>query len=167
MKYPEKVIEHFRKPRNLGRIKDADAVGKAGNLVCGDVMYLYLKVRGNKKKKKVISDIKFECFGCIVAIAVSSILTTMVKGKTLEEALKIDKDKILKRIGGRLPPIKVHCSVLAADALHEAIYDYYKRNNLPIPKELEKRHEKIQKAMKELEKRHKEFLKLQERMIGK
>jgi nitrogen fixation NifU-like protein len=160
--YPKEVIKHFRNPKNLGRIKSPDAVGEAGNLLCGDVMRIYLKIK-EKNGKKIISDVRGEVFGCIVAIANTSMLTTMVKGRSLEEALKIDKEELIKKLGGRekIPPFKIHCSILAADALHEAIYNYYKQNNLQIPKQLEVEHERIQKTIKEIEKRHKEYLELE------
>ncbi|MFA5013187.1 MAG: iron-sulfur cluster assembly scaffold protein [Candidatus Paceibacterota bacterium] len=122
MIYSDKVLEHFKKPHNQGVIKDADAVGEVGNPVCGDVMKIYLKVENNK-----IKDIKFETLGCAAAIAVSSALTDMVKGKTIEEALKITKDKIVEDLGG-LPAVKVHCSMLGVEALHQAIEKYEKQN---------------------------------------
>ncbi len=164
--YPKKVLEHFKKPRNMGRIKNADAVGEAGNLICGDVMRIYLKIK-EKNGKKIISDIKGEVFGCIVAVANTSMLTTLIKGKTLEEALKFDKEDLIKKLGGRekIPPIKIHCSILAADALKEAIYNYYEKNNLPIPEELKKEHERIRKSIEEIERRHKEFLSLEREII--
>ena len=118
MAYSKKVLEHFKNPHNQGVIKNADAVGKVGNPVCGDVMKIYLKIKGNK-----IEDIKFETLGCAAAIAVSSALTEMAKGKIVEEALKITKDEIVKNLGG-LPPIKIHCSMLGVEALHEAITNY-------------------------------------------
>jgi nitrogen fixation protein NifU and related proteins len=121
--YTKKVVECFNNPKNYGRIKDADGVGKVGNPVCGDVMWLYIKVGKNQKGQEIIKDIKFETFGCVAAIATSTILTQMAKGKTLDEARKIDKQEIVKSLGG-LPPIKVHCSVLAASALNKAIDDY-------------------------------------------
>ncbi|MFH0955730.1 MAG: iron-sulfur cluster assembly scaffold protein [Candidatus Falkowbacteria bacterium] len=120
MQYSKKVIEHFRNPHNQGRIKNADAIGQVGNPSCGDVMKIYLKVSKNKNGEKIIKDIKFETLGCAAAISVSSVLTVMVKGKTLAEALKITKDRIVKNLGG-LPPIKVHCSMLGVEALHQAI----------------------------------------------
>lgn len=116
--YTEKVKEHFFHPRNVGEIKDADGVGKVGNPVCGDVMAIYIKVKDDR-----IADIKFKTFGCTAAIATSSVLTEMVKGKTLDEALKITRDDVANELGG-LPAIKLHCSNLAADALREAIKDY-------------------------------------------
>jgi nitrogen fixation NifU-like protein len=116
--YSEKLMKLFRKPHNFGKIKNADAVGKVGNPVCGDVMYLYLKI-----KDDVIKDAKFETFGCAAAIGTSSIITDMIKGKTIDEALKVSKDDIAKEIGG-LPPIKMHCSVLATEALKKAVEEY-------------------------------------------
>ncbi|MFN3406367.1 MAG: Fe-S cluster assembly scaffold protein NifU [Caldimicrobium sp.] len=116
--YSEKVLEHFMNPKNVGEIPDADGVGIEGNPVCGDMMYLYIKVKDEK-----IEEIKFKTFGCAAAIAVSSILTEMVKGKTIDEALKLTKEEIVNELGG-LPPQKVHCSVLGLDALKKAIEDY-------------------------------------------
>lgn len=121
MIYSEKVLEHFKHPHNQGVIKDASAVGEVGNPVCGDVMKIYLKIKGS-----VIEDIKFETLGCAAAIAVSSALTDLVKGKTIEEALKITKDKIVEDLGG-LPVQKVHCSMLGVEALHDAIKNYAKK----------------------------------------
>ncbi len=118
MTYTKKVMEHFQKPHNQGVIDDADAVGKVGNPVCGDVMKIYLKL-----DKDVIKDIKFETLGCAAAIAVSSALTDLVKGKTIKEALAVNKDDIVKELGG-LPEPKVHCSMLGIDALHKALSDY-------------------------------------------
>jgi len=119
--YTEKVLDHFRNPRNMGEIKNADGVGKVGNPTCGDVMAIYIKVKDNR-----ISDIKFKTFGCTAAIASSSIATELVKGKTLDEAMKLTRDDVSKELGG-LPAIKMHCSNLASDALHEAIKDYRKK----------------------------------------
>jgi nitrogen fixation NifU-like protein len=116
--YTEKVMKHFRNPKNMGSIKNADAVGRAGNPICGDVMKIYLKVKDNK-----IKDIKFETLGCPAAIATTSVLTTLVKGKTLQEAKKISWKKIVKSLGG-LPPIKLHCANLATEALNNAIENY-------------------------------------------
>jgi len=129
-------------------------------------MRIYLKIK-ERNGKKIISDVKGEVFGCVVAVANTSMLTTMVKGKSLEDALKIDKEELIKKLGGRekIPPIKIHCSILAADALHEAIYNYYKKNNLPVPKQLEIEHERIQKTIEEIEKRHKEFFRLERGLL--
>ena len=120
--YTPKVMETFKNPHNYGRIKNASGIGKVGNPVCGDVMWLYIKV----DKKEVIKDIKFETFGCVAAISTSSIITDLVKGKTIKEAMKITKDNIVKSLGG-LPKIKYHCSILAVDALHEAVKDYFSK----------------------------------------
>lgn len=119
--YSEKVLDHFKNPRNQGILEDADAVGQEGNPVCGDIMKIYLKVENN-----IIKDIKFETLGCAAAIAVSSDLTELVKGKTLEEALALTKDDIVKDLGG-LPAVKVHCSMLGVDALRTAIKNYQEK----------------------------------------
>jgi nitrogen fixation NifU-like protein len=116
--YSEKVMEHFRNPRNVGEIPNADGVGTVGNPVCGDMMTIYIKVRKNR-----IADIKFKTFGCGAAVATSSMITELARGKTLDEAKKITRTDVADSLGG-LPPIKMHCSNLAADALHEAIKDY-------------------------------------------
>ena len=124
--YTKKVLQHFKNPRNFGSLKNPDGLGKVGNPVCGDVMHLYIRVGKNKKKQKIIKNIKFETFGCVAAIAVSSMITDLAKGKTLEEAKRITKNNLAEKLGG-LPPIKMHCSGLAIDALHAAIKDYEKR----------------------------------------
>ncbi|MCD6423104.1 MAG: Fe-S cluster assembly scaffold protein NifU [Elusimicrobia bacterium] len=121
MEYSKKVIEHFMNPRNVGEIPDADGVGKVGNPICGDVMVLYIKVKDN-----IIVDTKFKTFGCGAAISSGSMLTEMVKGKTIDEALKISNKAVAEALDG-LPPIKMHCSVLAEDALKAAIEDYLKK----------------------------------------
>jgi nitrogen fixation NifU-like protein len=116
--YSEKVMDHFTNPRNVGEMPDADGIGVEGNPVCGDVMKIYIKVNDDK-----IADAKFQTFGCGAAIAVSSMVTEMVKGMTLDEALKITKASLAEALDG-LPPQKMHCSNLGADALHKAIEDY-------------------------------------------
>ncbi|HID27505.1 MAG TPA: Fe-S cluster assembly scaffold protein NifU [Methanosarcinales archaeon] len=121
--YSEKVMDHFMNPRNVGEIKDADGIGKVGNPVCGDLVWIYIKVKDNK-----LEDVKFKTFGCGAAIATSSMITEMAKGKTLEEALKITRGDVADALEG-LPPIKMHCSNLAADGLHKAIEDYLRKNN--------------------------------------
>lgn len=121
--YNEKVMDHFSNPRNVGEIPDANGVGTVGNAVCGDIMKIFIKV-----KDDIIEDIKFQTYGCGAAIATSSMVTEMVKGKSIEEALKLNNQEVAKALGG-LPPIKMHCSNLAADALHEAIEDYNKKHN--------------------------------------
>ena len=120
--YSKKVMEHFLNPRNVGVIKNPDGYGKVGNPVCGDVMEIYIKV-----KDDIITDIKFKTFGCGSAIATSSMVTEIAKGKTIDEALKITRDNVADELDG-LPPQKMHCSNLAADALHEAIKDYKKKH---------------------------------------
>jgi nitrogen fixation NifU-like protein len=119
--YSEKVMEHFRNPRNVGEIENPDGVGRVGNPVCGDVLELQIKIKDN-----VIIDAKFRTFGCGAAIATSSMVTEMVKGKTIDEALKISNKAVAEALDG-LPPIKMHCSVLAEDALRSAIEDYLKK----------------------------------------
>ncbi len=119
--YSEKVLDHFRNPRNVGEIEDADGVGTVGNPVCGDMMSIYIKVKDNS-----IEDIKFKTFGCGAAIATTSMTTELAKGKTLDEAMKITREQVAEELDG-LPPVKMHCSNLAADALHEAIKDYKKK----------------------------------------
>lgn len=121
--YSEKVMEHFKNPRNMGEIPNADGVGTVGNPICGDLMTVYIKVRDGR-----IEDIKFKTFGCGAAIATSSMITEMAKGKTLQEALKITRADVAENLGG-LPPVKMHCSNLAADALHAAINDYLKKGS--------------------------------------
>ena len=116
--YSEKVMEHFRNPRNVGEIENADGVGEVGNPVCGDMMTFYIKVDNNR-----LTDVKFKTFGCGAAIAVSSMVSEMAKGKTLEEALKITNQMVAQELGG-LPQNKLHCSNLGADALHKAIENY-------------------------------------------
>jgi nitrogen fixation NifU-like protein len=116
--YSDKVMDHFTNPRNVGEIPDADGIGKVGNPQCGDVMWLYIKV-----KDDIITDIKFKTFGCGAAIATSSMITELARGKTLEEAKKISRGDVAEALDG-LPPVKMHCSNLAADALIEAIKDY-------------------------------------------
>ena len=124
--YSEKVMEHFANPRNVGEIPDADGVGEVGNPDCGDIMKIYIKVKDN-----IIEDIKFKTFGCGAAIATSSMVTEMAKGKSLEEALKLSNRQVAEALGG-LPPIKMHCSNLAADALQAAVNNF--RNNEQVIK---------------------------------
>jgi nitrogen fixation NifU-like protein len=123
--YSKKVLSHFKNPHNQGNIKNADLIGQAGNPICGDIMKLYIKLKKVKKGKtevEIIQDIKFETLGCAAAIATSSILTDMIKGKTLEEAEKLTKGDIVDGLDG-LPPVKLHCSVLSVEALHNALKD--------------------------------------------
>lgn len=123
--YSKKVIEHFTNPHNYGKISKADAIGEAGNPVCGDLMKIYLKV---DKNKGIIKDIKFETLGCAAAIATSSMVTDLAKGKTLNDAMKITNKEVAEHLEG-LPPIKMHCSNLAATALHKAIENYKTKIN--------------------------------------
>ncbi len=120
--YSEKVMEHFRNPRNVGEIEDADGIGEVGNASCGDIMKIYLKVQDD-----IIEDVKFQTFGCGSAIATSSMVTEMVMGKTLEEAENVTNKAVAEALDG-LPPTKMHCSNLAADALHDAIKNYREKN---------------------------------------
>lgn len=181
--YTNKVLKHFKSPHNYGKMKNPDAIGKAGNIICGDVLWLYIKVTPSSRKKssratkkserpygyplassrvpapgldEIIKEIKFETLGCVAAIATSSLITDLVKGKTLKQAMEIDKDKIIKSLGG-LPPIKIHCSILAIDALSEAIYNYLLKKKRPIPKKLLKRHHRIEKEKKLIEGKYKEW----------
>jgi len=122
--YSEKVLDHFRNPRNVGEIPDADGVGSVGNPVCGDVMTIYIKVKDNR-----ISDIKFKTFGCGAAVATTSMVTELAKNKTLEEAAKITRNDVANALDG-LPKVKMHCSNLASDGLRAAIKDYYAKNKI-------------------------------------
>ena len=128
--YSEKVMDHFKNPRNVGTIEDADGVGEVGNAKCGDIMKIYLKIKDN-----VITDVKFETFGCGSAIASSSIATEMVKGKSLEEALQLTNKQVVDALDG-LPTHKLHCSVLAEEAIKSAIKDYYDKNGVEYDKTL-------------------------------
>lgn len=121
MEYSDKVVEHYSNPRNVGKIENASGVGEVGNPVCGDIMKMFIKVENN-----IITDVKFKTFGCGAAIATSSISTEMIKGKTIEEALKLSNTDVVNELGG-LPPVKLHCSVLAEEAIHEAIADYLRK----------------------------------------
>ena len=123
MEYTEQVMDHFMNPRNMGEMENADGVGTVGNAKCGDIMRIYIKVEND-----VITDVTFKTFGCGAAIATSSKATELVKGKTIEEALQITNKAVMEALGG-LPPVKVHCSVLAEEALHAAIKDYRDRMN--------------------------------------
>ena len=126
MLYSEKVMDHFQNPRNVGKMDDADGVGEVGNAVCGDIMKMYIKV-----KDGIITDVKFNTFGCGSAIATSSMATEMIKGKPIEEALRLSNKAVAEALDG-LPPAKVHCSVLAQEAIHSAIADYYQKQGKDI-----------------------------------
>ncbi|MGI5885302.1 MAG: Fe-S cluster assembly scaffold protein NifU [Candidatus Spyradocola sp.] len=130
--YSEKVMDHFTNPRNVGEIPDASGVGTVGNAKCGDIMRIYLKIENG-----IIEDVKFKTFGCGAAIATSSMATEMVKGKSIEEAMKLTNKAVAEALDG-LPPVKMHCSLLAEQALKEALEDYFKKNNLPLPEGFDK-----------------------------
>jgi nitrogen fixation protein NifU and related proteins len=125
--YSKKVMQLFLNPKNVGEIKDADGVGKVGNPVCGDLMVIYIKLAKVKKGKEILKDIKFKTFGCAAAIATSAMITELAKNKTLEQAMKLTRKNVADSLNG-LPPIKMHCSNLAADGLHAAIIDYWKKS---------------------------------------
>ena len=126
--YSQKLLDHFRHPRNLGEIRNPDAWAQVGNPVCGDVMKIYLKIGKNPQGEETIKEVKFQTLGCAAAIAVSSVLTEMVKGKTLKEALEVKGTDIARQLGG-LPPIKFHCSLLGQEALKKAIHQYRKKKD--------------------------------------
>ena len=155
MNYTKEVLEHFRNPHNVGKIENPDGIGKVGNIICGDVMWIYIKIKKNDKKEDFIQDIKFETFGCVAALATSSALTDLAKGKTLEEALQIKKNDVVDFLGG-LPSIKIHCSILAVDALSEAIYNYLHKEGRDIPEKLKLKHENVLKELKIIEEKNKE-----------
>jgi len=161
--YSKKVLEHFKNPHNFGRMKKPDGVGKVGNILCGDIMHIYIKVGKDKKGREIIKDIKFETFGCVAALATSSVITDLAKGKILKKALKIDKKKVIKSLGG-LPVIKIHCSVLATGALSEAIYDYLSKAKKKISKDLQLEHERIEKGLKIIKKRYKRYKELEKKI---
>ena len=142
--YTKEVMKHFMHPKNLGEMKDADGIGKVGNITCGDIMWFYLKIGKKKVKGKeaeFIKDIKFKTLGCAAAIATTSMMTVLAKGKTLEEAMKLTNADVVKGLGG-LPPVKHHCSLLAEEGLSEALYDYFSKNKKPIPKALMDKHKR-------------------------
>ena len=126
--YTDTVMDHFMNPRNVGEIPDADGIGEVGNAKCGDIMKMYIKVKDNK-----IDDVKFETFGCGSAIASSSMATEMIKGKTIDEALAVRNKQVVEALGG-LPAHKLHCSVLAEEAIKSAVKDYYDRNGIAYDK---------------------------------
>ncbi len=125
--YSEKVMDHFNNPRNVGELDNPSGVGTVGNAKCGDIMRMYLEI----DEKGVIRDVKFKTFGCGAAVATSSMATELVKGKTVEEALTVTNKAVMEALDG-LPPVKVHCSLLAEEAIHAALWDYAQKNNLVI-----------------------------------
>ena len=130
MEYSAKVLEHFANPHNVGKIDDADGIGEVGNAKCGDIMKMYIKV-----KDDVITDVKFNTYGCASAIATSSIATDMIQGKPISEALKLTNKAVVEALDG-LPAVKIHCSVLAEKAIKAAVKDYYDKNGIQYDKEL-------------------------------
>ena len=132
--YSEKVMDHFRNPRNVGQIDDADGIGEVGNAKCGDIMCMYIKV-----KDGIITDVKFNTFGCASAIATSSMATELIKGKPVEEALKLSNDAVVEALDG-LPTHKIHCSVLAEEAVSAAVKDYYDKNGIAYDPAIFKEH---------------------------
>lgn len=129
--YSEKVMDHFTNPRNVGKIEDADGVGEVGNAKCGDIMKIYLKVDENQ----IITDVKFNTFGCASAIASSSMATELIKGQPIKDALELTNKAVVEALDG-LPPVKIHCSVLAEEAIKTAVKDYYDRHGIEYDKEL-------------------------------
>ena len=161
--YNKKVLQHFKSPHNFGKMKDPDGIGRVGNLICGDVMWFYIKIGNNKKGEEIIKDIKFETYGCVAALASSSIVTDLAKGKTIKQALKINQKEMITSLGG-LPPVKIHCSILAVDALLEAIYNYLIKNKKIISEELEKHHKRIEREEKIIEEKYKEWTQIEEKI---
>ena len=135
MEYSKKVMEHFAEPHNVGEIPDANGIGEIGNAKCGDIMKMFLKIEND-----IIVDVKFKTYGCASAIATSSIATDMIKGQPISEALKLTNKAVVEALDG-LPAVKVHCSVLAEEAIKAAVADYYKKIGRPIDFEIEKSHE--------------------------
>ena len=133
MAYSAKVMDHFMNPRNVGELDNANGVGEVGNAKCGDIMKIYLDIQGN-----VIQDVRFNTFGCGAAIATSSMATELIKGKTIEEAMELTNKAVVEALDG-LPPVKLHCSVLAEEAVQAALRDYYERQGLPVPEKLQPR----------------------------
>ena len=144
MLYSEKVMDHFTNPRNVGEIDDAQGVGVVGNAKCGDIMKIYLEIDEND----IITDCKFKTFGCGAAIATSSMATELIKGKSVKEALALTNSAVVEALDG-LPPVKVHCSVLAEEAVRSAIADYYKRIGRPIDFELPEEHDEHDEGAEE------------------
>ena len=126
MAYSEKVMDHFANPRNVGEIENADGIGEVGNSKCGDIMKMYIKVDND-----IITDVKFKTFGCGAAIATSSMATELVKGKNIKEAMQVTNKAVMEALDG-LPPVKVHCSLLAEEAIHAALWDYAEKNGIQI-----------------------------------
>jgi nitrogen fixation NifU-like protein len=156
--YSQQVMEHFLHPHHAGVLTRYDAVGEVGNIVCGDVMRIYIKVEPDMRAQPCIADISFETYGCGAAIATSSITCDLAMGKTLAEAQKLTKDQVVTALE-RLPAQKIHCSILAIDALHEAIYQYYTSQKIPVPAALQQQHSEIQQQKDFLKKQYESWLK--------
>lgn len=146
--YSKKAIEYFRKPKFNKEIKDADGIGEVGNINCGDVLKIFIKVKNGK-----INNIGYNAYGCLAAIASSESLCRLAKGKKIEDALKLEKSNILKDLG-QVPTSKIHCSILATEALIEAIYDYYNKNKMDFPDGLLHKHNLVKKMNESFEKKH-------------
>jgi nitrogen fixation NifU-like protein len=140
--YTPEVMDSFMNPKNYGEIENPSGLGTVGNIVCGDIMYLYLDIKKNKDGEDYIHEVRFKTLGCAAAIATSSKVTELVKGKTVKEAMEITNKNVMDSLGG-LPKQKIHCSLLAEEALKEAIYDYLKKNNFEIPLSIEHNHKKV------------------------
>lgn len=156
-------MEHFNNPRNQRKMENPDAIGKVGNALCGDVMWIYIKVSENDQGEEVIEDISWETFGCTAAIATSSMVTELAKGETLDEALEITNKKVAEELDG-LPSVKMHCSNLAADGLVEAIYNYLDSQGREIPDQLANKHEQIQQHMEKVEEEYGDYVEMEEEM---
>ena len=151
--YTKKVMDVFMHPKNMGEIENPDAIGKVGNSSCGDLMWMFLRIENDKKGREIIKDVKVKTFGCVAAISTSSVLTEMIKGKPIEDAMTITKQDIVNVLDG-LPGKKIHCSILAIDALKEAIFDFFTKKNRPIPSDLQKVHDRVQITNKSIEHSH-------------
>ncbi len=159
--YSEKVMEHFKNPKNQYRMDNPDGVGKVGNPICGDVMWIYVKIDQDEGEKGRISEISWETFGCTAAIATSSMVTELAHGLSIDEALQITKKEVADELDG-LPPIKKHCSLLATEGLSEALYDYLEKNEKDIPQFLQKRHQDIKAEMEEIEEKYSDYIQMEE-----
>ncbi len=156
--YTQEVMQHFLHPNHAGVLTDYDVCGEVGNVVCGDVMRIYLKIEPDEKNQPCIANISFETYGCGAAIATSSVACELALGKTLTQALELTKESVIKVLR-RLPVQKIHCSILAIDALNEAIYQYYEQNQLPIPPKLAQTHQHLAKQKEILKKQYQKWMK--------
>jgi len=164
--YSKQVINHFQNPKNFGKMANPSAIGKVGNPVCGDLMHLYIKVEKNKQGEEFLSDIKFQTFGCVAALATSSAITEIAKGKTIKEAIGISSKQLVDSLG-QLPPVKIHCSVLAADALHEAIFNYLEKTDQDVPESLAKTHQRLKKERELIKEKFADWVSLEENQLEK